>query len=325
MNYLIYIAFFLGAMAFSVLGWFGVRWWINNYGPRSSLLNERIQLLSQKNQSIARANPIFKETLFSENPVIHDLLDRFKLSHALNDLIIKAGSEFSVHEFLMWKVGIISISFIGLWIFLGSPVSAFWGALLFGVAPIIWLMSENRKRKVILEKQLPDVLESMSRSLSAGHSFGSSLQNAAAQAPEPISSEFKVCFDQLNVGMPIRGVMAGLVKRIDTSDIRFFAIAVVLNREVGGNLAELLSDVAALIRGRLTTRLLINTLTAEGRSTAKFLGILPLVAVVLLKVIDPSYFDVILKSPGGMRLFGFTAAWAILGVIWMRKISNVRL
>jgi tight adherence protein B len=125
--------------------------------------------------------------------------------------------------------------------------------------------------------------------------------------------------------MPIRDVMGGLVKRIDTSDIRFFAIAVVLNREVGGNLAELLSDVAALIRGRLTTRLLINTLTAEGRSTAKFLGALPIVAVVLLKVIDPHYFDSILKSDGGIRLFAFTAGWAIMGIFWMRKISNVRL
>jgi len=325
MDYLIYIAFVLGAVAFSVLGWLAVRWWINNHGPRSSLLNERIQILSEKNQTVARAEPIFKETLFSENPVVHDLLKRFKLAHALNDLILKAGSEFLVHEFLMWKVGIIAVSFIGLWIFLGSAVSAFWGALLFGVAPIIWLMSENRKRKIILEKQLPDLLEFMSRSLSAGHSFNSSLQNAAAQSPEPISAEFKVCFDQLNVGVPIRDVMNGLVKRIDTSDIRFFAIAVVLNREVGGNLAELLSDVAALIRGRLTTRLMINTLTAEGRATARFLGILPLAAVVLLKVIDPHYFDPILKSDSGIRLFAFTAAWAIFGILWMRKISNVRL
>ncbi|QWD89944.1 type II secretion system F family protein [Polynucleobacter sp. MWH-Braz-FAM2G] len=325
MDYLIYIAFGLGAVVFSILGWLGVRWWIINHGPRSNLLKERIQILSEKNQVVITTDPIFKETLFSENPVIHDILDRFKLSHALNDLILKAGSEFSVHEFLMWKIGIIAVSFVGLWMLLGSAVSAFWGSLLFGVAPIVWLMSENRKRKIILEKQLPDLLEFMSRSLSAGHSFNSSLQNAAAQSPEPISSEFKICFDQLNVGMPIRDVMAGLVKRIDTSDIRFFAIAVVLNREVGGNLAELLSDVAALIRGRLTTRLMINTLTAEGRSTAKFLGVLPIVAVILLKLIDPHYFDPILKSDSGVRLFAFTAVWAIVGMIWMRKISNIRL
>jgi tight adherence protein B len=187
------------------------------------------------------------------------------------------------------------------------------------------LVSQNRKRKVILEKQLPDLLEFMSRSLSAGHSFASSLQNAAIQSPEPISSEFKTCFDQLNVGVPIRDVMSGLVKRIDTSDIRFFAIAVILNREVGGNLAELLSDVSALIRGRLTTRLMINTLTAEGRATAKFLGILPVVAAVLLILIDPTYFDPILKTGSGIQLFGLTAAWAILGILWMRKITNVRL
>lgn len=325
MSYLLYAAFFLGIIVFSILGWLGVSWWLKNYGPRSSLLKERMNLISEKNQNITEIAPIFKETLFSENPVVHDLLKQFKLSHALNDLIQKAGSEFLVHEFLMWKVGIVCVSFVGLWLILGSATSAFWGALLFGVAPIVWLMSENRKRKIILEKQLPDLLEFMSRSLSAGHSFNSSLQSAAAQSPEPISSEFKVCFDQLNVGVPIREVMAGLVRRIDTSDIRFFAIAVVLNREVGGNLAELLSDVALLIRGRLTTRLMINTLTAEGRATAKFLGILPIVAVVLLKVIDPHYFDPILKSDGGIKLFAFITAWAIFGILWMRKISNVRL
>lgn len=325
MTYLPFFAILLGCIAFLALGWFGIHWWYSNYGLKNSALKERIQLLAQKNQAAARATPIFKEALFSENATVHELLKKFKISHYLDDLIVKAGSDFLVHEFLLWKVSIILVSFFGLWYFLGSPSAAFWGSLLFGVAPIVYLISQNRKRKVILEKQLPDLLDSLSRSLSAGHSFTSSLQNAAIQSPEPISSEFKTCFDQLNVGIPIRDVMAGLVKRIDTSDIRFFAIAVVLNREVGGNLAELLSDVSALIRGRLTTRLMINTLTAEGRTTAKFLGALPIVAVVLLTIIDPTYFDLILKTGSGVQLFGFTAAWAILGILWMRKISNVRL
>jgi tight adherence protein B len=325
MAYLPYIAILLGCIAFLALGWFGIHWWYSNYGPRNSALKERIQLLAQKNQPVSRASPIFKESIFSENDTIHELLKKFKFSHYLDDLITKAGSDLLVHEFLLWKVSIILVSFFGLWYLIGSASAALWGSLLFGVAPIVYLIQKNRKRKVILEKQLPDLLEFMSRSLSAGHSFSSALQNAAIQSPEPIASEFKTCFDQLNVGVPTRDVMAGLVKRIDTADIRFFAIAVVLNREVGGNLAELLSDVSALIRGRLTTRLMINTLTAEGRATAKFLGVLPIVAVVLLTIIDPNYFDPILKTGGGIQLFGLTAAWAVLGILWMRKISNVRL
>jgi len=323
--YVIYAAIFLGAIAFIVIAWAVGHWWVDKYGRKSSLLNERISLISDKNRAAAAAAPIFKEPLFSENPDINDFLKKIPAAHKLNDLILKAGGTYIVHEFLIWQLSLVSISFIAIWIFMGSALSGLWGALLFAGAPFVYLIVKNRSRKVRLEKQLPDLLDFIGRSLSAGHAFNSALQNAAQQSPEPIGAEFKMCFDQLNIGVPMREAMGNLVKRIDTDDVRFFAIAVVLNREVGGNLAELLSDVSKLIRERLTTRMVINTLTAEGRTTAKFLGALPIIAFLGLSLVMPGYFEPVLNSSFGVRLFVITAIWAMFGFLWMRVIANVRL
>jgi tight adherence protein B len=324
-QYIIYAAIFLGFVALIAMAWAGAYWWNNKYGRKSALLNERIGLLSEKNRAAAAAAPIFKEPLFSENPDFNDLLKKIPAAHKLNDLILKAGGTYIVHEFLIWQLLLVSVSFIVIWIFMDSALAGLWGALLSAAAPFVYLIVKNRSRKVELEKQLPDLLDFISRSLSAGHAFNSALQNAALQSPDPIGAEFKMCFDQLNIGIPLREAMGNLVKRIDTDDVRFFSIAVVINREVGGNLAELLGDVSKLIRERLTTRMVINTLTAEGRTTAKFLGALPIVAFLGLSLIMPGYFDPVLKSDFGMKLFVMTAIWAIFGFLWMRVIANVRL
>lgn len=324
-QYVIYAAIFLGAIAIVALAWAGIYYWNSKYGRKSSLINERIGLLSEKNRAAAAAAPIFKEPLFSENPDINDLLKKIPAAHKLNDLILKAGGDYIVHQFLIWELLFVSGTFVLILVFMDSAIAGLWGALLSAAAPFVYLVVKNHSRKIELEKQLPDLLDFIARSLSAGHAFNSSLQSAALQSPDPIGAEFKMCFDQLNIGVPLREAMGNLVKRIDTDDIRFFSIAVVINREVGGNLAELLSDVSKLIRGRLTTRMVINTLTAEGRTTAKFLGALPIVAFVGLSAIMPGYFDPVLKSDFGMKLFVITAVWAILGFIWMRMIANVRL
>jgi len=324
-QYVILAAIFLGAITLAALVWVGFYFWNSKYGRKSSLINERIGLLSEKNRAAAAVAPIFKEPLFSENPDINELLKKIPASHKLNDLILKAGGTYTVHEFLIWELLWVIGTFVTVWVFMESALAGLWGALLSAAAPLVYLIMKNHSRKVELEKQLPDLLDYIARSLSAGHAFNSSLQNAALQSPDPLGAEFKMCFDQLNIGIPLREAMGNLVKRIDTDDIRFFSIAVVINREVGGNLAELLADVSKLIRARLTTRMVINTLTAEGRATAKFLGALPVVAFVGLSAIMPGYFEPVLKSDFGMKLFVATAVWAVCGFIWMRMIANVRL
>ncbi|MBU3541633.1 type II secretion system F family protein [Polynucleobacter sp. UB-Tiil-W10] len=325
MPFLFYLTLFFGVIFFAICIWIGIQLWLKKYGRKNTLLNQRIQALTIRVETAEARASIFKESLFSENPEINNLLKRISLAHKLDNLIKGAGFTLLVHDLLVIELVGGAIAFLAIWFFMGSALSALWGVLLFMLAPIVYFMVETTKRKTVLEKQLPDLLDFISRSLSAGHSFSSALQSAASQSPEPIGPEFKICFDQLNIGMPIREVMANLVKRIDIDDVRFFAIAVTLNREVGGNLAELLSDVSLLIRERLTTRLVINTLTAEGKMTAKILGILPIAAYIGLSVLIPGYFDPVTKSSFGVQLLVGTGIWATIGFLWMRYLTNVRL
>lgn len=320
------ISIFLGTSTFFVLIWFGYQWWNSRFGKQSSLLNDRInQLVGTKATEADGTLSIFKEPIFSDNPNINFLLKKLSWAHKLNDLLERSNATYTVHYFLVIVAGFFLISLLASALILDSFSTALSASVLFAMTPFVLLKIQYFRRKAIIERQLPDMIDFISRALTAGHSFTSALQAGALQAPEPISTQFRLTFEQLNFGVPLKDAMADLVKRLQTEEVRFFAIAVVLNREVGGNLTELLNDVSKLMRQRLTAKLVIKSLTSEGKSTAMFLGILPLIMALVLEVFNPGYFEPVLKSSIGIKLYVGTALWAIAGFVWMRSIANIRL
>jgi tight adherence protein B len=174
------------------------------------------------------------------------------------------------------------------------------------------------------EKQLPEALDLLARGLKAGHAFASGLQIVGSEMPNPVGVEFFRTFKEYNHGMDLNNALINLCKRVNLRELRFFTTAVMIQRETGGNLVEILEKIAGLIRERFKLRNQVKALTAEGRLSGLVLVLLPPVVFLIMMRINPSYTMLLVNHPLG-RMIAMTAlTFQGLGVIAIRKIVNIK-
>jgi tight adherence protein B len=190
--------------------------------------------------------------------------------------------------------------------------------------PLLWLASLREKRLSLLERQLPEAADLIARSLRAGHALPSTLQMVADEMPAPISDEFRIVSSEINYGPGLQQALQHLAERIPLDDMRFFVISILIQRETGGNLAELMSNIATLIRQRLKFVRQIRSLSAEGKLSAWILFGLPIVMGVLLSFTNPDYIGRLITDPIGTQLLYASAMMQILGAFWMYRIIRIR-
>ncbi|CAM3820669.1 type II secretion system F family protein [Polynucleobacter arcticus] len=308
-----------------VLSYWAFRTFIVKDGSTNKKLESRLNRLVNDSQELKTINSIFKYRVFSKDEKIDQTLKKFLVFRTLDGMIFRSGFKFNVHDLVLTLLIIFIVSFLLFYIVTGSLFQGLIIGLLASSAPIFFIRIKNAKHRAKIEDQLPGAIEYIARSLSAGHSLNAAIQAAVADSPMPIAAQLKITFDQLNIGMPIRDVMQNLIYRIDTEDVRFFAIAIVINQETGGSLASLLSEVSRMMRARLESKVLVKTLASEGKMAAKVLGSLPLIMVSLVSFINPQYYDGLLENPNGMSIIYYTIGQVMLGFIWMRQITNIRI
>ncbi len=190
--------------------------------------------------------------------------------------------------------------------------------------PFLWLSMARNKRLKRLEAQLPDAVELIARALRAGHAFPTALQMVSEELPDPIGGEFASAFEEVNYGLPVSDAMMNLAARVPVEDLRFFAVAVVLQRETGGNLAEILDNISRLIRERFKLYGTIRVLSAEGRMSAWVLTLLPFAAALVLNLVSPGFMEVLWKDPAGLKLVVLALVAMASGVFWMWRIVKIR-
>ena len=319
----IYLLFLISFIA--LLGYAFYRFVVGKFGVRAKRIESRLNVLVERSFIQPTSASIFKQRVFSKNEEIDHFLKKCPPFHFVDILILRAGLKCNLHQFLMFLLGIFFIIFsltVGV---TGSYLKAFFCGIVFASIPFVILKIQNSKRQTLIQNQLPDILEYIARSLNAGHSFNSAIQTAALESPEPIGSEFKMTFDQLNLGVSIRDAMNNLIKRIDTEDIRFFAVAVSINREAGGNLSELLGEVSSMMRARLASKLSVKALAAEGKASATVLGALPVLVLMLILVFAPNYYDPLMKSEMGSTVIFSTLGIMAFGLLWMKNMTNIQI
>ncbi len=172
--------------------------------------------------------------------------------------------------------------------------------------------------------QFPDALELMSNSLRAGHAFTASIGLVAEEMADPISSEFRRVFEEQNYGMPLDDALQGLMKRVDSLDLKFFAIAVMIQKETGGNMAEILENIGHTMRERFKILGQVQTLTAQGRLSGWVLGFLPLGLGTALYLMNPHYMDPLFAPGKGRMLVGLAVGLQVTGFLLIRKIINIK-
>lgn len=238
-------------------------------------------------------------------------------------LIDSAGMRTDPH----WLVGGTAITLTFVVIVLRITAAPWPVALIAGactpLVPYAYIRYMASRRLRAFEEQFPDAISLMGRALRAGHALTSTLAVVAEEMPDPVKSEFRGLYEQHNFGLPLPQVLRTFAKRIPIVDVRFFATAVLMQRETGGNLAEVLDNLAAVMRDRFRIRRQLGVLTAQGRMTGWILSVLPLVVGVGMYIISPDQFWLFITDPIGLRLFEVAVVLEIIGVVAIHKIVQV--
>ena len=323
MDYL-YLIFLVSAFfAVVLLLEAGYTAWNSSMGPEAKRIQHRLQTMAAGG-AVSVESSIVKQRLLSEMPTLERQLLRIPRVQHIDRLLVQSGLNWSVAKYLG-----VTLLVVGAALVAGLLLHFYWLFILLGMAavaalPYLYVLSARNKRIHTIEGQLPDVLELMSRALRAGHSFPSSLEMVATEAPNPIAGEFKTTFDEVNYGIPMQDALMNMTARIASPDLRYFVIAVLIQRETGGNLAELLDNLARLMRERFKLLGQIRVLSAEGRMSAWILTLLPFALAGAIHVIHPTFLAVLWNDPVGLKFIYAAAILMLLGIIWMRYIIKIR-
>ncbi|HEX5362824.1 MAG TPA: type II secretion system F family protein [Gallionella sp.] len=317
--YLFVILAFIAVVLFlegSYLAW-------NAYkGPEAKRIEKRLRSMSAEAQTNGDTS-IIKKRLLAETPALDRLLLEIPRIHHLDRLLVQSGLTLNVASFLWLTVMGASAGLI-MGVFFGFPLfMVLAGGVALGALPLLYLLRAKQKRMASFEEQLPDALDLMGRALRAGHAFSGALKLVGDEMPDPVATEFRTTFDELNYGVSLQNALQNLAVRAPSDDLRYFVIAVLIQRESGGNLAELLDSISALIRERLKLIGTIRVFSAEGRLSAWILGILPFVMAFVMSVLNPKLMSMLWTDPEGLKLIRIVFVMMIIGVFWMRRIIRI--
>jgi tight adherence protein B len=241
----------------------------------------------------------------------------------LEALLEQADAPLSVAQLISACAAIAAAGF-GFAITMRAGVAAPLFPVLGGLAPILFLLARRSKRSHRLSEQLPEALDMMSRSLRAGHSLPSSFQVVAGEMPQPIAIEFARAYEEQKLGRSIEDAVVQMAGRAPgNGDFQIFAVSTVIQRETGGNLAEILDKIAGTIRERYKFYGKLRALTAEGRASGLVLGALPIGVILMLSVMNPNYLGRLFDNPIGNKILAFAVVSWCAGLGWIWKLTKL--
>ncbi len=316
---------------FVVLGFFAVVLFLegafltwNAYkGPEKTRIAKRLQAISAGGGS-GQGSTLAKQRLLAQTPGLQNILLSIPRIHLLDRLLLQSGLNFSVAGFLGVTVlaavaGALVAMFLALPWFLVIAIAIIAGAL-----PLVFIISAKDKRMTVIESQLPDALDLMGRAMRAGHAFPSALRMVGNEMPEPIASEFRTVFEEINYGISTQEALTNLGKRVPSTDLSYFVIAVLIQHETGGNLSELLGNISTIIRERLKLMGTIRVLSAEGKLSAWILTLLPFVLAFTLQIVNPGFLSVLWTDPIGIKMTLIALSMMVFGIYAMSRIIKIR-
>lgn len=258
-----------------------------------------------------------------EDDVLRALGERIPRLWDLHHALGQSGLGWTLGGFaIRTLVGAAMAALVGL--VLSGPMLALAAALFGGMAPYLLVRWKRTRRIQSLESQLPDAIDLLARAVRAGHPLSEGLRMAAEEAQDPLASEFRITFDEQKFGLPFEEAMLGLGDRVEIVDMRILITAILVQREVGGNLSEILDQISETMRARFTLKRQVRVYTAQGRMSGYTLAALPVVVGLVISVINPSYMTTLFHEPLGQALLGGAVLLQGIGFLWIRHIVDVR-
>jgi tight adherence protein B len=287
-------------------------------------VQRRLASLAEEDKPRNVESTILKQDKLSPTPWLDELLVRVPGTIALLDLVKQAGSDWWVSSVIFSSIISVFVGgFLASLRFQNSAV-VFFFAVIAGCLPIGYLYFQRHRRLEACDTQLPQAIELMSRALRAGHALNSAIEMVSHDIPEPLAGEFRMVHEEQSLGLPLRDALMNLLSRIPKDDMRFLTTALLLQKETGGNLVQILDTTSRVMRERVRLRGQIRIYTAQARVSAWVVSLMPFAMFLLLNLINPGYEDIMLKdSTGRVLVYVGLAMWTI-GILAIRKLVAIK-
>ena len=318
---LAFIVFLVVAVAAFVLGSL-----LDQRSARARLIKERLATVQKAPERAPDEEvALLRDEQLSQIPALDNFLRRSERISAIQKLLAQAGMTLRVGNFLGFSLlTAVAAAIVAFAMTKGNPVVA-WAALVIGfLMPYSYASYRRNKRFEKFEELFPEAIDTLARAVRAGHAFTTALEMISNEVAEPVASEFRKLYEEQKFGMPVRDALMNLTERMPLVDVKFFVTAVMLQRETGGNLAEILDNLSYVIRERFKIQRQVRVYTAQGRLTMALLMGMPPVIVMTMLALNPAFIRPLFSDPIGHTLLVAGITLQTVGYFVIRKIIRIQ-
>jgi len=290
-----------------------------------AVIKRRLSMMETSHPGSLKMPGVLRDELLSDIPALNRILYKIPMAEKLARLIEQANVQIRVGQFLLLTLTIGMTGFlVGLLINRGMLFAIGLGLFL-AAMPYLDIRWRRHKRKIRFEEQFPDTLETIARSLEAGHSFTSAMQYVGEESGDPVGTLFTTAFEEQALGLSHYDAVRRMAYRMTSMDLVFFITAVNIQRATGGNLAEVLRNLSYIIRERLKIKRQVRVYTAQGRLSGYILGALPIFMAFAIYFVNPEYMSILVQEKAGNYLIASAIILQIIGFFVIRKIIKIKI
>lgn len=301
---------------------------IRYFGRRKSLNRDAIRSKIQKFSSVdsgSEPSDILRKKILSNIRFLNDLLWRIPGIQHLDRITQQANLNYPLGFFILLSLLLLMVGYYGIFLMVRSQSISIVTSIAVSTLPYMYVRMKKKKRMNKFEQQLPEGMEFLSRALRAGHAFTGAMKLAAENFDDPLGTEFEKTLDEINFGISTNDALKNLLNRVDSPDLRYFAVSVILQRDSGGNLGEIMDSIARIIRERFKFRDKVRVLSAEGRLSAFILVSIPVLLIVYLQLMKPGYLSTLTSEPIGKIVITVAISMALLGIVLIKRLITINI
>jgi tight adherence protein B len=286
----------------------------------SRRIKERLRKVTEAGLNGERS--LVRQKYLRELSFLERTLESLPGAETIEDLLEQAGKDYHAYRVILAMIAFTLLAGIAALYFTGNIIATLIAAVIAGALPFLKLKSDRKKRLDLFEEQLPEALDMMSRALRAGYPFNEAMHYIAQEMQDPIAKEFRITFEEINYGRDVRQAFNYMLMRIPSTNLIAATTAILIQRETGGNLAELLDKIADILRKRFRFQRRVKTITAESRMSAWVLSLLPFAVFLAITLRNPEYVKPLFDTDMGNMILGVGLVLQVIGSLWVRKQIN---
>ena len=279
----------------------------------------------QQSYEVSASDQLMRDEQMSAVPALNRALAKWSKADSLQNMITQAGMDTKPGQVILMTAVLALGTYLVMHLFLNSVLISALCGIVAGAVPLGTVYQKRLKRMRDFEKNFPEAIDLLARAVRAGHALNTGMEIVGQEMTEPIAGEFRKTFEEQRLGLHFREAVVNLTKRVPLQDTRFFAAALIIQDETGGNLAEILGNLSSTMRDRFKIRGEVRVKTAQGRLTAAILMALPPSMLVLLNFLNPQYGRVLYTDPYGLIALGVALTLQIIGGLILWKIVNIEI